>query len=70
LKVIADRELCVGAGMCVMTDSTRFDQDTDGRVIVRIEAVGPEDLEVARRAVDLCPSGALSLSDDVVDSDS
>jgi ferredoxin len=60
-KIVADREKCVGAGMCVMTAPHVFDQDDDG--IVLVEHPEPEAAEAAKaaEAVQLCPSGALSL---------
>ena len=65
MKVIADREVCIGAGMCVMTVPAVFDQDDDGLVVLLVEdpkEVDPKEVDAAvRRAVQLCPSGALSL---------
>jgi ferredoxin len=75
MKVIADREVCIGAGMCVMTLPAVFDQDNDGLVVLLVEdleevdpkEVDPEAVDTAgveaavRWAVQLCPSGALSL---------
>jgi ferredoxin len=63
MKVVADREICMGAGMCVMTADAFFDQDGDGIVFLTSDEVpaGPH-TELARRvrnAVKLCPSGAL-----------
>jgi ferredoxin len=58
-RVTADREVCVGAGNCVMTAPQVFDQDDDGRVVVLDPdpAVAPEVLE---RAEQMCPSGAIT----------
>jgi len=65
MKVIADREVCIGAGMCVMTLPAVFDQDDDGLVVLLVEDpmdVDQKEVDAAvRRAVQLCPSGALSL---------
>lgn len=64
LTVRADRELCVGAGMCVRTAPDSFDQDDQLGYVVLLNACPTgAALEAARRAVDLCPSGALSLDD-------
>ena len=57
----ADRGTCIGAGMCVMTDSAVFDQDDDGIVVLLAEDPGVD--EKVRAAVDACPSGALSLDE-------
>jgi ferredoxin len=62
MKIEADRERCIGAGMCALTAPEVFDQDAkDGRVVLRIERPGEEMVEAVREAVELCPSGALSL---------
>jgi len=34
VKVVADRDICIGAGMCVMTTDAVFDQDDEGIVVV------------------------------------
>jgi ferredoxin len=63
MRIVADKDLCVGAGQCVLTDPGVFDQsDEDGTVVVLVER--PTDLEKAREAVHVCPSGALSLVED------
>ena len=63
MKVVADRAVCMGAGMCVMTADAFFDQDDDGIVFLTSDVVSAEPhTELARRvrnAVKLCPSGAL-----------
>jgi len=61
VKIGADRDRCIGAGMCVMTDEAVFDQDDDGVVVVLAEDVPDGEQKKVRDAVDLCPSGALSL---------
>ncbi|ADD39885.1 ferredoxin [Stackebrandtia nassauensis] len=64
MKIKADREVCVGAGMCVLTAAELFDQDDDeGRVLVLQPEPHPDQVAAAREAVELCPSGALSLEE-------
>lgn len=63
MRVAADRDVCIGAGMCVLTAPAVFDQDDDGIVTVLVEAVPEEQTAAARRAVSLCPSGALTVVD-------
>lgn len=61
MKVIADRDVCIGAGMCVMAAGI-FDQDEDGIVVIDdAEEVPAEEQQRVRNAVSLCPSGALRL---------
>jgi ferredoxin len=65
VRIVADRDVCVGAGMCALTTPELFDQDVDeGLVVVKSEYVEGEQLEAAREAVGHCPSGALSLKED------
>lgn len=60
VRVAADRDVCIGAGMCVVAAPTAFDQDEEGIVVV----LAPDLPEVeARHVVSLCPSGALRLID-------
>ena len=63
MRVLADRGVCIGAGMCVMTAEAVFDQDDDAIVVVLTEDVPDEESERVRKAVELCPSGALRLAD-------
>jgi ferredoxin len=59
MKIEANRDVCIGAGMCVMSAPDVFDQDDDGLVLVLHEEVPAEHAEAAARAVAGCPSGAL-----------
>jgi ferredoxin len=61
VQVHADRDVCIGAGMCVLTAGEVFDQDDDGIVLVLDEH--PADTVDVRNAVANCPSGALSLEE-------
>jgi len=63
MRIHADRTVCVGSGMCALTAPGVFDQDeSEGRVMVTDPAPADEtDRQAARDAVDLCPSGALSM---------
>jgi ferredoxin len=61
-RVRVDRDRCCGAGNCVLTAPTVFDQDDDdGLVLLRADTVPPGDVDRVRRAVDLCPAGAITL---------
>jgi ferredoxin len=59
VRVLADREVCIGAGMCVLAAEEIFDQDDIGVVQVLVDE--PEDGPQLRQAVATCPSGALRL---------
>jgi ferredoxin len=63
MKIKADTEICIGAGMCVLTAPEVFDQSEDDGTVVLLDPDPPAAQEAAvRRAVQLCPSGALSSS--------
>jgi ferredoxin len=59
VKIEADRDRCIGAGMCVMNAEDVFDQDDDGLVVVLSAEVPAEHADAAARAVASCPSGAV-----------
>lgn len=57
MGISADRELCVGAGQCVLAAPAVFDQDDDGLVVVNAPDQ-PVDATI-EDAVHLCPAGAI-----------
>ncbi|MFG1793185.1 ferredoxin [Nocardia sp. NPDC049149] len=62
MELRVDRERCIGAGMCVLTAPDVFDQDNaDGRVLPLSATPAPEWAAAVREAVEMCPSGALTL---------
>ena len=63
MKIKADRDVCIGAGNCVLAAENVFDQDDDAIVVVLQESPDDEDAEAARNAVGSCPSGALSIEE-------
>lgn len=66
MRIVADKERCVGAGQCVLVDPEAFDQnDEDGTVVV-VRPSPQSGAEVARaeEAVNVCPGRTLSLVKD------
>ncbi|MCH9734444.1 MAG: (4Fe-4S)-binding protein [Actinomycetia bacterium] len=63
VRVRADRNVCIGAGLCVMTAAAMFDQDETGLVVLLNEQAPTSDEERVRAAVRVCPSGALRVID-------
>ena len=63
MRVQADRDVCIGAGVCVMNSEAVFDQDDDGIVVLLVGEVPVAEQDNARKAVQLCPSGALSIAE-------
>ncbi|GAB3871584.1 ferredoxin [Kibdelosporangium lantanae] len=63
MRVEGNRDVCVGAGMCVLTAPEVFDQDDEG--IVKVLHPQPEAGEepAVRQAATLCPSGAVHVTD-------
>ncbi|GII89208.1 ferredoxin [Sphaerisporangium siamense] len=65
MRIKADTDVCIGAGMCVFTAGDVFDQDEDeGTVVVLLPEPPPDRHAAVRRALQVCPSGALSISED------
>lgn len=65
MRIIIDRERCVGAGQCVLTDPEIFDQsEDDGRVVLLTDRPAGGSADTVRRAVGFCPSHALSVAED------
>ncbi|HEY2762794.1 MAG TPA: ferredoxin [Pseudonocardiaceae bacterium] len=63
MTVHADTTICIGAGQCALRAPAVFDQsDDDDTVIVLDVEPGAEHGEAVREAVELCPSGAISVS--------
>ena len=58
-RVVVDREVCMGAGVCEMEAPEVFELDADGVLQVR----EPTDLAAVETAVRACPTGALELRD-------
>jgi ferredoxin len=61
MRVTADRELCVGSGQCELLAPDVFEVDDDGAV--RLLQEDPDDDGAVRDAVRQCPTGALSVGD-------
>ena len=65
MKVTVDQDKCIGCGSCVsVTDSKIFDFDDDGKACAVLEEVSDEDKEMARTALEYCPTGAISSSEE------
>ena len=62
LTIAADRETCIGSGMCVFTAPGTFEQDGEAKVVVLSGTT--DDLETVRAAVESCPTGALTIENE------
>ncbi|OEV08498.1 ferredoxin [Streptomyces nanshensis] len=64
MRITADRERCVGSGLCAERIPEVFDQDDDALVLLCADEVSPELLPDVREAVERCPTEALALHPD------
>lgn len=63
MRIIADRDVCIGAGNCVFAAPELFGQYDDGTVELLDAGPAAEHHKRARAAVARCPSGALTLAE-------
>ena len=64
MRAKADRDACIGAGVCT-TYTSLFAIDDDGKVRVTSEReIQPDEMDDVEDAVAMCPVVALSLVDD------
>ncbi|MBB5077011.1 ferredoxin [Nonomuraea sp. NPDC050547] len=62
MEIKADTDVCIGAGMCALTAPEVFDQsEEEGTVVVLVSPVPEGQEALVRRAVQQCPSGAISV---------
>lgn len=65
VRVLVDRDRCIGAGQCVLAEPRVFQQsDEDGMVQLHTDRPAAETAAAVRTAVALCPARALSLGTD------
>ena len=64
MRIKADKDVCVGSGQCVLTEPDVFDQDDDGIVTLLTDHPEGPAAGKAREAVSICPSQALSLTEE------
>lgn len=64
MKLIAERDRCIGAGLCTLHAPAVFDQEDDGLVVLLDESPTGPAADDARKVVEhLCPSKAIRMSD-------
>jgi ferredoxin len=61
MKVVVDRDKCVGLGICEATAPDVFEIDDDGALMILADDIAPDQLGAVRAAVDGCPTEALRL---------
>ncbi|MGY1706802.1 ferredoxin [Geodermatophilus sp. SYSU D00697] len=63
MRVVVDRERCIGSGQCEVLAPEVFEVGDDGVVTVLQPQPGAEDEAAVRDAVAQCPTAALSLAE-------
>ena len=61
MRLVINHNKCRRTGQCVYLHPELFKADVDGSPVVLVEHPGEELREAAEDAVDLCPSGAITL---------
>jgi ferredoxin len=63
MRILLEVDACVGHGRCYALDPESFEPDDLGHCIVVATEPSGDALDRARRAVEACPEGALSIED-------
>ncbi len=63
MRVTVDKDMCIGAGQCVVTAPDVFDQDDDGLVELLNQSPGEDDAEAVREAADVCPARVITVDE-------
>ena len=63
-RILVDRSLCDGNGICAQEAPSHFALDASDALIVLLDLVEEADVPAIRRAVGGCPKAALRLVDD------
>ncbi len=63
MKVILNRDACIGCGACAALCEDIFEIDNEGLSVVKKEEVKDDEVELTRDAVDSCPTGAITLEE-------
>jgi len=64
MKIIINRDSCIGAGQCVLAAPELFDQsEDDGLVVLRNAAASEADRAGAEAAAFACPTRSITIAD-------
>ena len=63
MKVLLNRDACIGCGACAVLCENIFEIDNEGISVVKKEEVQGEDIELAKDAIESCPTGAIELEE-------
>ena len=62
MRLTIIRESCKGHGTCVETAPQIFELDDTGIAVLRVDEIADGDSQLARKAMFLCPEGAIVLA--------
>lgn len=62
-KVVVDRAICLKAGQCYYLQPSVFRADSQGWPEIVVQHPEGDELEAAEDAVEICPSGAITVED-------
>ena len=63
MRIVVDRDLCDGHGMCEAMAHEYFELDDDDQLVVLVDSPPESDRSKVHAAVQSCPALALSLQD-------
>lgn len=63
MKVVLNRDACIGCGACAALCEDIFEIDNEGLSKVIKEEVKDEEVELTRDAIESCPTGAITLEE-------
>ncbi|MFP5068655.1 ferredoxin [Pseudonocardia nantongensis] len=63
MRVTVDKDLCIGAGQCVVTAPDVFDQDDDGIVELLTDDPAESDRDAVKEAEHVCPARVIAVAD-------
>jgi ferredoxin len=64
MEIVINEAVCSGYGNCVTAAPEFFDLNDSGQAVaLRTTVLVPEDVARARAAMDICPMGAISLTE-------
>lgn len=63
MKVIVNKDACIGCGACAAICDEVFTLDDDGLSELKTEVVKEENLDDVKDAVDSCPTGAIEIEE-------
>lgn len=63
MRVTVDKDLCIGAGQCVVTAPDVFDQDDDGIVELLTPTPAEGDRDAVKEAEHVCPARVIAVEE-------